>query len=144
IRDMASTTAGVAFFRSLGGAVGVAGFGAILTARLNADLPAAGDRPAPGSPDQIQALPAPVHHVVLAAFTRGLWTVFLVGVPIALLGFLAFVLLKELPLRGSGTTTPVTTPAAAPAAAPAPPPPSRDDLVLAGLLLELIAQRVEH
>ena len=144
IRDMASTTAGVAFFRSLGGAVGVAGFGAILTARLNADLPAAGDRPALGSPDQIQALPEPVKHVVLEAFTRGLETVFLVGVPIALLGFLAVVLLKELPLRGSGTTTPVNAPVTTPAAAPAPTPPSRDDLVLAGLLLELIAQRVEH
>ncbi|MFG1947362.1 MDR family MFS transporter [Nonomuraea sp. NPDC048826] len=131
IRDMASTTSGVSFFRSLGGAVGVAGFGAILTNRLNSELPATGG-PALGSPDAIQALPEPVKHVVLEAFTRGMETVFLVGVPIALLGFLAVVFLKELPLRG-GATPP-----------PAAPPPGKDDLVLAGLLLELVAQRVER
>ncbi|MGI5268291.1 MDR family MFS transporter [Nonomuraea sp. CA-218870] len=132
IRDMASTTSGVSFFRSLGGAVGVAGFGAILTNRLNAGMAASGDRPALGSPDAIQALPEPVKHVVLEAFTRGLETVFLVGVPIALLGFVAVIFLKELPLRG-GAAHP-----------PAGPPLSEDDLVLAGLLLELVAQRVEH
>ncbi|WP_219550739.1 MDR family MFS transporter [Nonomuraea harbinensis] len=132
VRDMASTTSGVSFFRSLGGAIGVAGFGAILTNRLYAEMPAGSARPSLGSPDEIQALPEPVKHLVLEAFTRGLETVFLVGVPIALLGFLAVVFLKELPLRG-GATPP-----------PAAPPPSRDDLVLAGLLLELVAQRVER
>lgn len=127
IRDMASATAGVSFFRSLGGAVGVAGFGAILTNRLNAALPASGPRPSLGSPEAIHALPEPAKHLVLEGFSRGLETVFLVGVPVALLGFLTVVLLKELPLRG-GTT----------------PPLSRDDLMLAGLLLELVAQRVER
>lgn len=34
LRDMAATTSGVSFFRSLGGAVGVSAFGAILTGRL--------------------------------------------------------------------------------------------------------------
>lgn len=132
VRDMASTTSGVSFFRSLGGAIGVAGFGAILTNRLYAEMPAGSARPSLGSPDEIQALPEPVKHLVLEAFTRGLETVFLVGAPIALLGFLAVVFLKELPLRG-GATPP-----------PAAPPPGRDDLVLAGLLLELVAQRVER
>ncbi|HEX4815990.1 MAG TPA: MDR family MFS transporter [Nonomuraea sp.] len=141
-RDMASTTSGVAFFRSLGGAVGVAAFGAILTNRLKDEmselLVAAGIRPPGGadvhlgSPDAIQHLPGPVKTIVLEAFARGLETVFLVGVPIALLGFAAVIFLRELPLRG---------PAAPP---PAAKPMSKDDLVLAGLLLELVAQRVER
>ncbi|GAA3249627.1 MDR family MFS transporter [Nonomuraea helvata] len=142
LRDMASTTSGVSFFRSLGGAVGVAAFGAILTNRLKdemADMLRAAHIALPGggnvklgSPGAIQHLPEPIKNIVLEAFTRGLETVFLVGVPIALIGFVATVFLKELPLRGSSTPP------------PAPKPLSKDDLVLAGLLLELIAQRVER
>ncbi|WP_157248499.1 MDR family MFS transporter [Nonomuraea typhae] len=136
LRDMAATTAGVSFFRSLGGAVGVAAFGAILTNRLKDEMakmlgnPTAG-APKLGSPEAIQHLQEPIRGIVLESFTRGLETVFLVGVPIALLGFLATLFLKELPLR---TGQPVA----------APQPLTKDDMVLAGLLLELIAQRVEH
>ncbi|MGP3917337.1 MDR family MFS transporter [Nonomuraea sp. 10N515B] len=141
-RDMASTTSGVSFFRSLGGAVGVAAFGAILTNRLKDEmaemlkaagisLPGGSDVKL-GSPSAIQQLPGPIKNIVLESFTRGLETVFMVGVPIALLGFVATIFLKELPLRG---------PATAPAASE---PLSKDDLVLAGLLLELVAQRVER
>jgi EmrB/QacA subfamily drug resistance transporter len=144
LRDMASTTSGVSFFRSLGGAVGVAAFGAILTGRLKDEIaemlkaagismPGGGSDVKLGSPAAIQQLPEPIKNIVLEAFTRGLETVFMVGVPIALFGFLAALFLKELPLRGS--STPVE---------PAPQPLSKDDLVLAGLLLELIAQRVER
>ncbi|MFD1543798.1 MDR family MFS transporter [Nonomuraea guangzhouensis] len=142
LRDMASTTAGVSFFRSLGGAVGVAAFGAILTNRLNSEMTEmlraahiklpGGSSPKLGSPSAIQSLPGPIKHIVLEAFTRGLETVFMVGVPIALLGFVATLFLKELPLRGPATP------------APEPRQLSKDDLVLAGLLLELIAQRIER
>ncbi|WP_433436033.1 MDR family MFS transporter [Nonomuraea sp. CA-141351] len=142
LRDMASTTSGVSFFRSLGGAVGVAAFGAILTNRLKNEmadmlraahiaLPGGGDVKL-GSPGAIQHLPGPIKHIVLEAFTRGLETVFMVGVPIALIGFVATIFLKELPLRGSSTPPPASKPL------------SKDDLVLAGLLLELIAQRIER
>lgn len=142
MRDMASTTSGVSFFRSLGGAVGVAAFGAILTNRLKdemADMIRAagihlkgGGSVKLGSPGAIQHLPGPIKHIVLEAFTRGLETVFLVGVPIALLGFVAALFLKELPLRTNQ------------APAPGPKPLSKDDMVLAGLLLELISQRIER
>ncbi|MEU8355813.1 MDR family MFS transporter [Nonomuraea sp. NPDC048882] len=143
LRDMAATTSGVSFFRSLGGAVGVSAFGAILTGRLKDEmaemlqaahisLPGGGDVKL-GSPDAIQLLPTPIKNIVLESFTRGLETVFLVGVPIALLGFLATLFLKELPLRGSSLPP-----------EPAAKPLSKDDLVLAGLLLELISQRIER
>ncbi|MEU4549148.1 MDR family MFS transporter [Nonomuraea dietziae] len=140
LRDMASTTSGVSFFRSLGGAVGVAAFGAILSNRLKDEMaelmraahisPAGGGGSVTlGSPADIQQLPEPIRGIVLESFTRGLETVFMVGVPIALLGFVAVLFLKELPLRGNVEP---------------PRQPSKDDLVLAGLLLELIAQRVER
>ncbi|MBF8187321.1 MFS transporter [Nonomuraea sp. K274] len=142
LRDMASTTSGVSFFRSLGGAVGVAAFGAILTNRLkseitemlaaaNISLPGGSDVQL-GSPDVIQQMPEPIKSIVLESFTRGLETVFMVGVPIALLGFVATIFLKELPLRGTSAPAPTAKPL------------SKDDLVLAGLLLELVAQRVER
>ncbi|WP_233508352.1 MDR family MFS transporter [Spongiactinospora gelatinilytica] len=110
--DMASATSGVAFFRSLGGALGVAAFGAILSNRLSGELaerlaaariPLAGGQATPdlGAPDAIRSLPGPVLEIVLDAFTRAMDTVFLVGVPVALLGAAAAIALKELPLRSS-------------------------------------------
>ncbi|MFB4305619.1 MFS transporter [Actinomadura sp. GTD37] len=112
--DLASTTSGVSFFRNLGGAMGVAAFGAILTNRVGAEiasgLRAAGVRmPAGasgelGSPDEIQRLPEPVHGIIQEAFTKAMEAVFLVGVPVAVIGFLAVLALKELPLRGSAGT----------------------------------------
>lgn len=126
--DLASTTSGVAFFRSLGGAVGVAAFGAILSNRLSAELISlakaahlpltGGATPSLGSPDAIRHLPAPVLEVVLEAFTRAIHMVFLVGVPIAVLAAVATLMLKEIPLRSSRTTP------ATPADPTAPPVPA--------------------
>ncbi|WP_306303241.1 MFS transporter [Actinomadura chibensis] len=110
--DLASTTSGISFFRNLGGAMGVAAFGAILTNRIAGEIASgfrkAGLPQAPGggggelgSPDDIQKLPQPIKGIVQDAFTTSLETVFLVGVPIAIVGFLAVLALKELPLRGS-------------------------------------------
>ncbi|GAA4233857.1 MDR family MFS transporter [Actinomadura meridiana] len=119
--DLASTTSGVSFFRNLGGAMGVAAFGAILTSRVASEI-ASGFRSAGisrpsggstlGSPDEIAKLPQPIRDIVRDAFTSSLETVFLVGVPVALLGLLAVFAMKELPLRGSshrGKDTPTPT-----------------------------------
>ncbi|WP_197009340.1 MDR family MFS transporter [Actinomadura viridis] len=126
--DLAATTSGVSFFRNLGGAMGVAAFGAILTNRLTAELngalaaarvrPPAGTGTVLGSPDEIHRLPEPFQHIVLESFTRALETVFLVGVPVAVLGFLAVIALKELPLRGDTGPTPETAPATVPETSP--------------------------
>ncbi|MFI0405419.1 MDR family MFS transporter [Actinomadura sp. 3N508] len=107
--DLASTTSGISFFRNLGGAMGVAAFGAILTNRVASEIAsgfqAAGIRQAPGgdlgSPDDIQMLPGPVRDIVRDAFTNSLETVFIAGIPVAIIGFLAVLALKEVPLRGS-------------------------------------------
>ncbi|HEU5155401.1 MAG TPA: MDR family MFS transporter [Streptosporangiaceae bacterium] len=105
--DMAAATSGVAFFRALGGAIGVAAFGAILTSRLRDEMAAmlrAAHIGGPGhidlgAPESISRLPAPILHIVHESFTRAMETVFIVGVPIALVGFLAVLALRELPLR---------------------------------------------
>ncbi|MFC5752195.1 MFS transporter [Actinomadura rugatobispora] len=109
-KDLAATTSGVSFFRNLGGTMGVAAYGAILsnalTTELNDRLAAAHVRPPSGtagvlgSPEQIHRLPEPFHGIVLESFTGALEMVFLVGIPIAAAGLLAVIALKELPLRG--------------------------------------------
>jgi EmrB/QacA subfamily drug resistance transporter len=119
--DLAVATSGVGFFRSLGGAVGVAAFGAILSNRLASELaalakaahlpPDGGASSTLGSPEAIRHLPAPVLEVILEAFTRALQTVFLVGVPIAVLGAAAALLLKEIPLRSAQAPEPAPAPA---------------------------------
>jgi predicted MFS family arabinose efflux permease len=129
--DMAATTSGVSYFRSLGGAIGVAAFGAILTNRLadeivtqavKAHLNIAGggglDASSIGSPEAIKHLKPIVQHVVREAFTGSLHTVFLTAVPVALAGWLAVLFLKELPLRSS--RHPIETPPANGTPAPAP------------------------
>ena len=109
--DLASTTSGVSFFRNLGGAMGVAAFGAILTNRIATEI-ASGMRAAGigggagsgghlGSPDEIATLPQPLKDVVRDAFSNSLETVFLFGIPVAVIGFIAVLALKEVPLRGA-------------------------------------------
>ena len=108
--DLAATTSGVSFFRNLGGAMGVAAFGAILTNRVASEiasgLRSAGITALPGggklgSPAEIARLPEPIRDIIRDAFTNALETVFLFGIPVALLGFAGALALKELPLRGS-------------------------------------------
>ncbi|MFC6087261.1 MDR family MFS transporter [Sphaerisporangium aureirubrum] len=111
-RDMAVTTSGITFFRSLGGAVGVAALGAILTNEVNDEITRmlTVTRPAPGSsvqdiglgtPEAIHHLPPALHQIVVESFTQAMQTVFLACVPIAVLGFLAVLFLRELPLRAA-------------------------------------------
>jgi EmrB/QacA subfamily drug resistance transporter len=111
LRDMAVTTSGISFFRNLGGAVGVAALGAILTNRVASEVTvmlAAAHAPLPkggeltlGTPEAIAHLPAALQHIVIEAFTRAMQTVFLACVPAAVLGFLAVMFLRELPLRSA-------------------------------------------
>ncbi|MPZ22282.1 MAG: DHA2 family efflux MFS transporter permease subunit [Dehalococcoidia bacterium] len=106
-RDLGTVTSGVSFFRSMGGAFGVAIFGAILNNRLNYWLPrlvpddqgAGFDAALTASPEQIKALPGPVLEGVVEAFSRSLNTAFLLAVPVAILAFLVALLLREIPLR---------------------------------------------
>lgn len=110
--DLGIATSASMFFRSMGGAVGVALFGAILTSRLTTAIPellaergirlpdAGGSvRSELGTPDQIAGLPGPVREVIREGFTLGLDRIYVVTVPLVLLSLLAILAVKELPLR---------------------------------------------
>jgi EmrB/QacA subfamily drug resistance transporter len=111
-RDLGAATSASTFFRSMGGAVGVAVFGALLSHRLRelllnlpADAGAAGAGTDSGrllgTPDAIHQLPPPVSDAVVEAFAESLQTVFLAAVPFALAGFLVVLFLPELRLRSA-------------------------------------------
>ncbi|UGQ08930.1 MFS transporter [Yinghuangia sp. ASG 101] len=109
--DIGIATSAASFFRSMGGAVGVAVLGAVLSARLDSGIPALmreRDVAPPngtdlgdllGSPSAIQALDAPLRDAVIDGFTQGLHTVFVVGAPVTLIGFLAVLAIRESVLR---------------------------------------------
>lgn len=97
----------ISFFRSMGGAFGVAIFGAILSARLGhflpQSLPASLSGVDPdrllGSPAQIRALPPAVQSGLVEAFERSLHDVFLFAVPFALAALVVACLIPQRPLR---------------------------------------------
>jgi EmrB/QacA subfamily drug resistance transporter len=99
-------TSTATFFRSVGGAFGVAIFGAIFASRLNArlaELPrAVTAHLGTGvhlNPEQARHLPPAVHQAFLDAFAHSLHGVFLWGMAIAVIPFALSWLLKEVPLR---------------------------------------------
>jgi hypothetical protein len=53
------------------------------------------------SPAELHAFPPHVQHGILDSFVRSLHTVFLVGVPIATITFVATLFLKQMPLRSA-------------------------------------------
>jgi EmrB/QacA subfamily drug resistance transporter len=107
IRELGTATATVAFFRTLGGAVGISALGALLSAKVTGYL-ADGLRPlgvpAPtgsGSVPDLDALPAPVRQVVQQAYGHATGDLFLAAAPIALVALIAVLFLRETRLRSS-------------------------------------------
>jgi len=95
--ELGGATAAGAFFRSLGGALGVAISGAVLASRLS-DLP--GSMQAAGGVLQIASFAPGQRATVLAAYRAGLSGAFIAGAVIASAGFVLVLFLPELPLRG--------------------------------------------
>ncbi len=121
-RNMGVATASVAFFRSMGGAIGTALLGAILNIRLEHHLSeivgpaqgsAAGGAINTNDVTAIQALPQPIKSWVLEAFTRAMDDVFLVAVPFMAVAFLIAITMQEKPLRGRGHSDSATAGASA-------------------------------
>ncbi len=107
-RIMGVATSTTTFFRAMGGTIGIAVSGALLSSRLDDNLRellpagAAGRIPADrltGSPEAIQALPPAVKGPVIEAFVQSLHVVFLASVPVVVAAFALSLFLKELPLR---------------------------------------------
>ena len=104
-RDLGSATSAAAFFRSMGGAFGVAIFGSIfnngLATNLAKVIPGIDFDPAAlrGGPEQLAALPPNVRARVVEVFAESLHTVFLWTIPVAFAAFLIVLFLEERPLR---------------------------------------------
>jgi EmrB/QacA subfamily drug resistance transporter len=107
-QDLGTATAAINFFRSLGGSVGVALFGAVFTARLVSELPgllpadaATGVEPSQlvNSPQQIASLPPAVGDAVVEALSRAVDSVFFWATPLLIAGFVLTLFLREIPLR---------------------------------------------
>ena len=107
-RDMGAATSSITFFRQMGGSIGAAVFGAVLSSRLahylTEALAQAGIRSGAGAVNAnhvqaIQHLAEPVRGVVLGAFAKALDNVFLVGVPFIVAAFVVALFLREAPLR---------------------------------------------
>jgi EmrB/QacA subfamily drug resistance transporter len=107
-RDLGVATSSNTFFRSMGGAIGTAVFGSVLTATLTASIDDQFPGGAPpgfdasavsGTPEAIASLPDAVREPLLAAFMDAIDRVFVVGVPVVVLGLVLTLFLKEIPLR---------------------------------------------
>ena len=125
-RDVGVATSTATFFRSMGGSLGVALFGAIFASRLTSELtalPGAAASHLTGginvNPAQIHELPAAVRHDYLLAFVDSLQPVFLLGAVLAAVAFGFAWLLKEKPLRDTLQADPEYRPRAAGPAQPA-------------------------
>jgi predicted MFS family arabinose efflux permease len=112
-REIGTATASANLFRALGGAVGVAVYGAVFTSGLRHWLPielagrAARGITATGiqaSRGRVHSLTPALHHGVAHAVGHSLHAVFLIAGPIALAGLLIVTLLPERPLRGRERT----------------------------------------
>jgi EmrB/QacA subfamily drug resistance transporter len=99
-KDMGTGTAATGFFRNLGGAIGSAAFGAVLSSRLAANLPH-GAHAGSATPDvaAIHQLPAAAQHVIFVAFTKATNAVFLLAAATTAVAFVLALFLKEMRLR---------------------------------------------
>lgn len=119
LKDIGAATAASTFIRSIGGSIGVSMLGALyahhltdtLSDRLGGDNPL-GDGGAQLSPAVVRTMPANVIDGLQHAITDGIVGVFTVSTPIAAVGILIAVFIKQVPLRGSGPKAPAATAAA--------------------------------
>jgi hypothetical protein len=111
-RDLGVATSSIMFFRTMGGAIGAAGFGAFLTSRLGSELPKhlpASTAASIGhntnkiitSPDAVKALPELVRHGIGLAYSTALADVFLATIPLALVCVVLSFLIREIKLRST-------------------------------------------
>jgi hypothetical protein len=109
LRDIGAASATVAFFRSLGGTIGVSVLGAVLARHVEdgidnglaeAGIPVSGGGGAGDSLD-LTALPDAVEHIVRAAYGDATGRIFLISAGIAVVSVVAAVLLRPVTLRTS-------------------------------------------
>ena len=96
-RDMGVGTSMVTFFRSLGGAIGLAAYGAVFNAKIavvgHRRGAAAGARQDPRAAAVVDQAP------VIDALASAVAAIFLVALPVMVIGWVLTFFLKEIPLR---------------------------------------------
>jgi MFS family permease len=110
-RDFGAGTGSIDFFRSVGGAIGVALFGAVLMQRLTSWLALVPGHEVLGAEPgtslvragagALNSVPAALHEAVIAAVERASHDVFRVGAVIAFVTLVVALFLKEAPLRAA-------------------------------------------
>jgi EmrB/QacA subfamily drug resistance transporter len=109
LKDIGAASSTVAFFRSLGGTIGVSVLGAVLARRIAdqvtegltaAGIPASGSGGG-GSTLNLTALPEPIVHIIRAAYGDATGHIFLISAVIAIVGVLAALALRPVTLRDS-------------------------------------------
>jgi len=97
------STSSVTLFRSIGGSMGVAVFGAIfsydLQHQLMARLPAGTILPRSLGSQGVHQLPAALREDYLLSFSQALHSVYLVAARVTMMGFILTRFLKNQPLR---------------------------------------------
>lgn len=105
-RDLGAATSGVTFFRTLGSSFGASIMGTVFANRLDDVLPQAlAEARVPPSavtnPAAVHALPDAAKAPIVHAYAEALHTVFLAGVPVALLGLVVALFLPQVAIRGT-------------------------------------------
>ncbi|MFB9447853.1 MFS transporter [Dactylosporangium vinaceum] len=108
LKDIGAASATVAFFRSLGGTIGVSVLGAVLARRVTGNITdavtaAGGQVPAGGQTSNLNlsALPEAFQHIVRAAYGDATGHIFLISAAIAVVGVVAAVFMKPATLRST-------------------------------------------
>jgi hypothetical protein len=104
--DIGTASGSVAFFRSVGGAIGVAVLGAVLSNRVSelatrglaaAGIPVTGG--SAGASMDLVDMPAPVREIMRAAYGDATAEVFLISAGVAVVALISVLFIKERPLR---------------------------------------------
>ena len=108
--DLGVATSGVTFFRTIGSSFGAAIFGSLfanfLAGRIGPALAAGGAPPrAAQSPQALHALSPQMAAPIIDAYADSLGKVFLCAVPVAVVGFVVSLFLKEVRLREMETAS---------------------------------------
>ncbi|MFF7715326.1 DHA2 family efflux MFS transporter permease subunit [Streptomyces sp. NPDC007988] len=119
MKDMGVASSATTLFRTLGSSFGVAIMGALFTSRVQDEMAARGGSLATQQSAQLDAaslakLPEQVREAYQFAVASGTHSAFVLGSAVAVIGFLAAFLVKEVPLKGAGPAGPENDAAAAP------------------------------
>ncbi|KRE78300.1 MFS transporter [Arthrobacter sp. Soil763] len=118
--DIGTASASVAFFRSVGGAIGVSVLGAVLGNRVKelateglaaAGIPVTGG--SAGSSMDLKDLPPQIRDIMRAAYGDATAEIFLISAVIGIIALVAILFIKEKPLRRTVDIQPEATAAAA-------------------------------